>query len=170
MKYFTIILLAASLLFGCKPKQEVTKTPVSETSHTAVHDNELTVDEPRDSTSILPISILESNNMKEAGDPFTIREAKIENNQLWLAVSYGGGCEEHQFKMLFNNAYTEMKNEEGEAQSKIKLNVHHTGNNDRCRSIVRQNLRFDLTAVQDKGIQQLTIELNNWEEILTYTY
>lgn len=159
MKLFYSFAILAVIIIGCKPKEAANSTP-----KTAPNDTELTVDEPRDSTSIQYISISEMNNMKDIGDPYTIISATIHENELWLTVSYGGGCKEHEFELLFNNAYLESN------PLQIRLNMKHHGNNDMCRSIVRENLRFDLKSVQVKGEQQLIIKLNGWEEAMDYNY
>jgi len=162
---YTAILLF--LIVGCKPKQlatESTSTTTTETD-TLKEDQELTVDEPRKITSLLPIKINESNNMKDIGDSYQIQKAIIEDDQLWLTLTYGGGCEEHQFQMLFNNAYSE-----GETGKSIQLTLHHNSNNDRCRSIVTQNLRFDLKSLQTQDTKELAIRLSGWEEQLVYKY
>lgn len=156
------------LTIGCKPKQsatESTSTTTTETESTPKEDQELTVDEPRKITSLLPIKIDESNNMKDIGDSYQIQKAIIEDDQLWLTLTYGGGCEEHQFQMLFDNAYSE-----GETDKSIQLTLYHNGNDDRCRSIVTQNLRFDLKSLQTQDAKELTIRLSGWEEQLMYKY
>jgi len=163
MKYTLIIALALAII-GCKPKQTVSSTekePVEIKDHT-----ELTVDEPRDTTSLLPILVSETNDMKNTGDMYTVHSAKISDNILWLTVSYGGGCKEHQFEMLFNNAYSESE----EGSSAIKLTLKHQGNNDRCRSIVRENIRFSLKGLQNNAFKNLNINLTGWEGNLLYAY
>lgn len=172
MKNFIALLIIVSFILSCKPKQETVKTDSkTESENTATAkttEMELTVDEPRDSTSILPISVSPMNNMKEIGDPYSILSAKIIDDILWMTVSYGGGCREHEFTMLFNNAYTERFDEETGKSSYISLTLKHQGNGDNCRSIVNQNIRFDLKSLKNPGYENLIIRLKNWEEELNY--
>ena len=110
------------------------------------------------------------NNMKDIGDSYSILSSKIIGDQLWLTVSYGGGCKEHQFEMLFNNAYPESENEYGETSKFITLTLKHNGNNDMCRSIVQQNIRFNLKSIQDKGINEMEINVSGMENGIVYKY
>lgn len=160
--YFVLLLFVFA---GCKTKQSATNTTTDNSQSTPKEDQELTVDEPRKITSLLPIKINESNDMKNIGDPYQVQKAVIEDGQLWLTLTYGGGCREHQFEMLFNNAYSE-----GEMGKQIRLTLHHNGNDDRCRSIVTQNLRFDLKSLQTPDTKKLLINLSGWEEQLVYKY
>ncbi|MFT4754822.1 MAG: hypothetical protein ACI9GM_000124 [Salibacteraceae bacterium] len=169
MKNILFAVIISIITISCHTQKETVKTEVTVSSSTA-DQIELTVDEPRDSTSLLIISIDESNNMKDIGDEYTIESAEIKNNQLWLAVSYGGGCEEHEFKMLFNNAYQERLDEESGQSGLISLTLNHHGNDDRCRSIVRQNIRFDLKPIKNPGYKNLIIRIKEWEEELIYGY
>lgn len=161
---FFLICITISMI-SCKSRKITESPTTSETYQT-----ELTVDEPRDSTSILPISINPMNNMKDLGDPYKILTARIQDDKLWLEISYGGGCKEHAFEMLFNKAYQEQNNKETGGSSLISLSMKHEGNEDACRSIVRQNLRFDLTSIQNEGYKKLNIRLSSWEEVLVYSY
>lgn len=161
--YIALLLL---VFVGCKAKQStIDNTTADGSQSTPKEDQELTVDEPRKITSLLPIKIDESNDMKNIGDPYQVQKATIEDGQLWLTLTYGGGCREHQFEMLFNNAYSE-----GEIGKQIQLTLHHNGNDDRCRSIVTQNLRFDLKSLQTPDTKELRINLSGWEEQLVYKY
>ena len=161
-KTIFVLLGLIIIIWGCQSKRTISKS-----ASPASTENELTVDEPRDSTSVLDISISEMHNMTNVGDAYTINNAYIEQDILWLEVSYGGGCREHQFELLFNNAYLELESDRG---TEIFLNLNHNGNGDVCRSIVRQNLRFNLKLIQDKGYRSIQIKLNQWESPLIYRY
>ncbi len=164
MKNLFLVFFGFSVI-SCTSKK-IIESPSAKSASTI----ELTVDEPRDSTSILPISIDPMHHMKDLGDPYSILHAYIKNDKLWLEVSYSGGCKEHEFEMLFNNAYQEQKNSEPAVSSLINLSLKHEGNEDACRSIVQQNLRFDLKQIQTEGYPKLVIRLTNWEEKLIYSY
>lgn len=158
-KNLLIISIALTIL-GCGVK----KTAIIEAKPDVPKDVELTYDEPRDSTSILDINISERNNMQDIGDPYTILNAEIIGDVLWLKVSYGGGCKEHFFEMLFNNAYTE-----GMIPG-IYLTLKHNGNEDHCRAIVEQNVRINLKPIKYGGVPNMNIHLKGWEKPLTYNY
>lgn len=164
MKNISYIVILLLFTIGCKPKQVTTES----TEKQQKEGTELTVDEPRKITSLLPIQISESNDMKNIGDAYQIKKAIIQDEQLWLTLTYGGGCEEHEFQLLFNNAYSEGGEESN--SKKINLTLHHNGNNDRCRSIVSQNIRFDLKQLQTPDTKHLDIQLSGWETLLQYQY
>ena len=169
MKNILILTILGLSIFSCKPKQTASST-AEEIENKVKEDTELTVDEPRDSTTLLEINTSESNNMKETGDPYSVLSAKIIGNELWLSVSYGGGCKEHQFDLLFNQAYPESVNEYGETSRYINLTLKHNGNNDMCRSIVQQNIRFNLKRIQDSGSHEMEISVTGWEQSMKYEY
>lgn len=160
--FFALFILFA--VISCKSKKETATTnPVKE-------ELELTETHPRDSAQLLDIKISESNDMKNMGDSYTILDASIIDNQLWMEVSYGGGCREHQFELLFNNAYLESEDEYGEPKPYVQLTLKHNGNGDACRSIVREKIRFNLKSLQDKGLSQFQIRIKSWEQVLEYKY
>lgn len=167
MKYTFILLSIVITLLGCKNQQSSSSS--SKDSAQTTKDVELTVDEPRDSTSILPIAVSEKFRMNETGDSYHILTAKIVDQVLWLTVSYGGGCREHEFEMRFNNAYQERLDEENQSVSLITLSLHHSANQDVCRSIVTQNLRFSLEALNNSGYENLLIRLSHFDDELNYS-
>jgi hypothetical protein len=169
MKNIFILAILGISIFSCKPKQ-TTSSSTEAVEKKVKGGTELTVDEPRDSTTLLEINTSESNNMKETGDPYSVLSAKIIGHELWLSVSYGGGCKEHQFELLFNQAYPESENEYGETSRYINLTLKHNANNDMCRSIVQQNIRFNLKRIQDNGSHEMEISVSGWEGSLKYEY
>jgi hypothetical protein len=164
MQKISYIFILLFFIIGCKPKQSTT----ANTESSPKEEQELTVDEPREITSLLPIQISETNDMKSIGDTYQIKKAVIQDQILWLTLTYGGGCEEHEFQLLFDNAYSESGEESN--SKKIRLTLHHNGNDDRCRSIVSQSIRFDLKQLQTPDTQKLDIVLSGWEALLEYQY
>ncbi len=120
---------------------------------------------------VLEVTVDETAKMNEIGDPYQIEKAEINGDILILNLSYGGGCENHEFKMINNFAFFENVDDyENHIESGTRLTLVHNGNNDRCRSIVRQELRVNLSNIQDKGKNKLTIQLTGWESTLIYAY
>tara|TARA_R110002050_G_scaffold220557_1_gene356397 strand:- start:5408 stop:5905 length:498 start_codon:yes stop_codon:yes gene_type:complete len=160
---FSFIVLFA--VVSCKSKKTATIATTE-----PVEELELTETHPRDSSELLEINVSESNDMRNRGDSYNILAANIIKDELWIDVSYGGGCKEHQFDLMFNNAYIEKESKTGEIFPRIQLTLKHHANGDACRSIVREKIRFNLKGVQDKGLHEFQILLVGWEQILIYNY
>ncbi|TXI85187.1 MAG: hypothetical protein E6Q37_06925 [Crocinitomicaceae bacterium] len=102
----------------------------------------------------------------EESTPITIEKAKIEGNELVLDVSYGGGCQEHEFKLIGS----EMISKSLPPIRAIKL--VHIGNNDMCKALIMQTLKFDISAFaykQEKG-SEITLRLDGVKEPLKYVF
>ncbi|MGB0806083.1 MAG: hypothetical protein ACPGRC_05285 [Salibacteraceae bacterium] len=162
----TLIILSLFAFIGCHSSKETVTQAKSTKTKQEVADVELTVDEPRDSTSILPMMMNESYDMTQVGDPYQILTAKIEDDILWLTVSYGGGCREHEFELHFNDMYIPRKDQENGTSGYVNLTLHHNGNDDRCRSIVQQNIRFDLKPLKNSSYKNILIRISKYNEEL----
>lgn len=165
MKLILPVLTSILFLVSCHSQKIIESKP-----DPVPNDIELTVDEPWDSTSILPILIDANENLTGFTDAYTIVDAKISDHILWLETSYGGGCREHEFKMVFNGDLVSRQDQETRISGFVSLKLGHNGNGDACRSIVKQNIRFDLKPLQNKEFNHLIIRLSNWENELVYSY
>ena len=165
MKLLLAILCAFLLLVSCHSKKIMESKTNPEPNQM-----ELTVDEPRDSTSILPIQIDKNVDLTGFQDPYTLINAEIKDGLLWLQTSYVGGCREHEFKMVFNGTHVPRQDQETGVSVWVSLKLGHNGNGDVCRSIVKQNIRFDLKPLQKEGGNNLIIRLSNWGNELVYSF
>ena len=69
-----------------------------------------------------------------------VNRMQIENNtNLSIMVTYFGGCKEHFFQLF---GFMETKN-------RIILNLEHNSNGDTCKKIIRKNIYFDLTPINN---------------------
>ena len=160
MKNIIILVAIAIAITGCKPKQTATVTSSSTEQKT----------DTQPVVILQNITISEMVDMKNSGDPYTIENAKISGDTLILQMSYGGGCEEHNFELLNNNAYEENVDEWGDVVYATRFTLKHNANNDRCRSIVQSEEYFDLTNVKQLGSTRIHIKLSGWENQLLYQY
>ncbi len=76
-------------------------------------------------------------------DPFVINEASISGNVLTLSVSYGGGCEDHDF-LLYMSPPAFMESFPVQAN----LYLHHDGHADACDAYLTEELHFDLSPIR----------------------
>jgi hypothetical protein len=75
-------------------------------------------------------------------DPVTINDAKIIQNKLILNISYGGGCQNHEFLLIGTGEYAESY----PVQTQILLS--HNSNNDTCLAFFTRLITFDLTPLK----------------------
>jgi len=78
-------------------------------------------------------------------DLYGVNEIEVTGNQLLINVSYGGGCEEHYFNLILDNASPI----DGGGQQIDVLHLSHNANNDACYSqIVEHQLCFDISNLE----------------------
>jgi len=103
-------------------------------------------------------------------DPLTINNVQLQNNFLKFNVSYGGGCEEHEYQLIatsFMESYP------------VQVNVllSHEDNDDPCDMWVTETLIFNILPLK-KSFQSLyheesdTIVMNieGWSEPIHYDF
>ncbi|MDX2086760.1 MAG: hypothetical protein SFX73_02865 [Kofleriaceae bacterium] len=91
-----------------------------------------------------------------ANDDYQLADVKVEGNQLLVDVRYGGGCEEHTFRMCWDGGFAESL----PVQARLKL--HHDGNGDACEALRYTSLAVDLTTLArsyTEAYQQSTGEI-----------
>jgi hypothetical protein len=83
-----------------------------------------------------------SNTSAWANDRVTIDSASIRQHQLYVFLSYGGGCNDHEFAAIAAGPWLE--------SHPVQLGVYiaHEGHGDPCRALLRSVLRFDLAEVR----------------------
>ena len=75
-------------------------------------------------------------------DPVTINDAKIIQNKLIFNISYGGGCQNHEFLLIGTGDYAESY----PVQTRILFS--HNSNNDTCLAFFTRLITFDLTPLK----------------------
>ncbi len=83
---------------------------------------------------------------------YEINSAEVVDNVLRLSVTYGGGCEEHDFELVGASAFAESY------PVQAKLAIQYDDNGDECRSLLSRDLRFDLTPLQHLYASQYGID------------
>jgi hypothetical protein len=115
-------------------------------------------------TEVKEVIVDQNFNLPENNADFSIDEMKIDGDILLIDVSYSGGCKDHDFKAYFNGMYIKT------SPMKAKVFIVHTNNDDNCRALIKQTLRFNLKPVRSGDRGMLIIMLNNTEKTLTYEY
>ena len=96
-------------------------------------------------------------------DPVTIDDASISGDQLTVSLSFGGGCEAHDLGLCWDGSIAES------SPPQVFLTVAHDANNDLCEAYLSEPLIVDISALQGAG-STVTVNLDGWEEALTYTW
>ncbi len=79
---------------------------------------------------------------QSTGDPFLIRKVVLADSLLKITVQYAGGCEKHDFKLVWDGQidYSTMP-------AQVTFALIHDGNNDGCDALPTEELVFDLFEV-----------------------
>lgn len=119
-----------------------------------------------------PIIMQRMDNMivysNPPSDPFTILNAKIENDCLEITLSYSGGCEVHEFIMIYNEL-------PHFSQYSGTLTLSHNSHNDVCEALITDTIGYDLTPLQQVEMDMVRLTLAksgdlNYQLIIDYYY
>ena len=82
-------------------------------------------------------------------DEYGVNQIDMTKNQLLINVTYGGGCEKHDFKMILHD---EIPIDGGGQQIQI-LSLSHDANNDVCNAqILDHELCFNISNIENDGV------------------
>src|SRR3989338_2634747 len=110
-------------------------------------------------------TLIISNDQKE-GDFFTIKNIEVINQDLVIEVSYGGGCEDHEFDLIWDGSF--MKSN----PPQVNLDLYHNANNDLCKAIKYETLRYDIYPLIENYINSYgdnsNLTINLGDEIINF--
>lgn len=133
-----ILGLALLLCLGCKSrKAEEGDSPKTEVT--------------ADSTSLGCEALTKARDGKM--DPIISVRPLIEDDCLHLKLTYGGGCKEHKFQLLWNGAW--MKS----MPPQVTLMLSHENGGDMCRSIKSEKLSYNLLPIRAEGLGQVIVNV-----------
>ena len=103
-------------------------------------------------------------------DPLTINNIQLQKDLLRFNVSYGGGCEEHEFKLIatsFMESYP----------IQVNILLSHEDNDDPCDMWVTETLIFNILPLK-KSYQQsyneesgtIVLNIEGWEDSIYYEF
>lgn len=106
---------------------------------------------------------------KWGDDAYELSRATITDDTLTITVSYGGGCEAHQFTLVASDSFLD--------SFPVQLNVSlaHNANGDACEAWITEAYHFDLTPIktlyqevyrQEVGTIILRLENSPTEELV----
>lgn len=83
-------------------------------------------------------------------DPFTLDAARVEQDMLWLDLSYAGGCRTHTLYTCWSGAFDNDEGDFNEANPpRVNITVGHDAANDSCEAEESVTSGFALTEVRD---------------------
>ena len=132
-KYVFVLFVSAASLMQCKTKKQATVTPTP-------------AKEQDKGNPALTLDINKGYAWPGSTDPFKVLSAEIsDQDSLIVEVEYGGGCKEHQFKLIT----TGMLKKSMPPQCTVYL--EHENNEDMCRALIRQKCAFYIGNLAPNG-------------------
>lgn len=139
---FLSILAVSALLFACNNTKEV--------------------------LDLNPINVKKAQigDVTQESAATTITAVNLEGNILSLDVEYSGGCEDHTFDFI--GSAMVMKS----LPAKRPVKLVHNSNNDTCRELVSETIKFDIRAlaITETSGSEIILLLDGVKEPISYVY
>jgi len=81
---------------------------------------------------------LRSGNISAKNDPFVLNDFKIEDDSIYISVSYSGGCKQHSFEIVWSEELIETE------PPSTSLIIMHNANGDNCEAYITETLLFSI--------------------------
>lgn len=99
----------------------------------------------------------------DESDDFQFHRVELNGDCLEIEVSYGGGCGEVDFDLVFSRAVG------------FSLPPYTTArlildDDDNCEALLRETFQFDLTPARELGADAIRINLQDWDEEVLYEF
>tara|TARA_B110000438_G_scaffold52373_1_gene52602 strand:- start:486 stop:857 length:372 start_codon:yes stop_codon:yes gene_type:complete len=95
---------------------------------------------------------------------FTFKDVKIEGDTLIAHVQYSGGCGDHKFEIKQNGFL--MKS----LPPKQPLQIIHLSTGDKCRALINEHLKYDISGFRGTPHGTTVLLLKNWTTDIIYSY
>jgi hypothetical protein len=115
-------------------------------------------------------AVLDDDLGRWPADPLQFESVRVVGDTLVARVSFGGGCREHRFALVFATYFMESM------PVQMRGVLSHDAAGDPCRALLGRELRFDLSPLKERyrvsyGRQSSTIVLRgNWPGTLEYRF
>jgi hypothetical protein len=99
-------------------------------------------------------------------DPFTISSVTISGKNIEISISFSGGCNEHNFKLVGSEAISKS------LPPQRSIVLIHQNNADTCKKLVEKKLIFNIEAFsyqKEKG-SIINLNLSGWKERIEFIY
>ena len=95
---------------------------------------------------------------------FNIDTSYVVGDTLHASVSYSGGCGNHEISLESNGVLLKS------LPPKQPLRIEHRSDGDPCRSMIIENLKFDISDYRGTPHGTTILMLENWNTNLSYSY
>ena len=143
-----ILLFSALLATSCNTRKKQQKSIIEK-------DTEMTI--------LLEPTVDNSFSIPEGKPDYTIKSAEITDSVLTINITYTGGCEDHNFELMFNGMY--MKS----LPRKANLYLKHESNGDICKKLILLELKYNLSSILGDAKQAANFNLFSYPTILKYS-
>ena len=105
-------------------------------------------------------------NLDQKSAPITVSAATLDGNILSLEVEYSGGCKDHTYELLGSAAV--MKS----LPAKRTIKLIHNSNDDSCRELISEVIKFDIRALAMKQTtgSEIILLLDGYKQSISYVY
>ena len=134
LQRFIFPILVLSILFSACHKKAILST------NAAVHVNKTSSAASSEIKNIIIDSKLDGANI--GGASFNVDSLAIAGDVLSIFVNYTGVCKEHTFELYSNKMYAKS------LPPQLILYLKHINNEDGCRRLITQELKFNISAVK----------------------
>ena len=122
--------------------------------------------EPGAVSALDTLALVDGLGVDIKSDPFTFGGVRVEGDLLVVEVSYGGGCEQHDFTLLDTGIATRS------IPPQHFLRLVHDAHGDACEAYITSELRFDISPFKNlySGLDRVAIRLEGMEELTLYIF
>lgn len=104
--------------------------------------------------------------IEQATDPVSISEVRVKGNKMFIDVSYGGGCKDHQFQLIGSAIISKS------IPPLRSIQLVHISNGDLCKMHVVKTLEIDISelAYKKENGNKIYLTLGGWDAQIEYSY
>jgi len=151
------VLASAVLFFSCH-KKEMSGSAKETTATTTAS---VSPSNPS-ATEIKNVTVDPAADMVNTGAPYSVDSVGISGDILSVFVNYSGGCKDHSFELLSNGMFAKS------LPPQVTVCLKHTNNDDACRKLVMQELKFNVSGIKYKSGNGTTV-IKLGDKQVTYT-
>ncbi|HLU87058.1 MAG TPA: hypothetical protein VKZ44_04830 [Taishania sp.] len=156
MRTLFIAFSVLAMTFACGTTKKTSSSDTSESSTTyPVY--------PKD---IIKVKARTGQFEKESDPLVSIDTVEIRGNIMYIDVTYGGGCAEHEFELIGSLAVAK-------SMPPIRaIQLVHKANGDKCRALKQVKLEInieDIAYMQEPG-SEIYFTLEGWNDRIYYKY
>ncbi len=121
----------------------------------------------RDNQPAVPLVIQRNPEYvwNERSDAYNLENVRVSGDTLWMDITHGGGCEEHEFSAHTSGLI--MKS----LPPKIMIWMEHNAHGDMCRALLTRSVPIDLKTIRMDGLHEIIILPNgNTGQSVSYKY